>query len=296
MVRAMAFSPDGGALVSAHMNGEVSVWDAASRARIAGRVVGSGKPIGVLAVSPDSRLLLVGATDGAAAVVRLPGLEPVLNLDMGPLGKAVGNVMSGAWSPDSTRVSVGTGVEKLGIWRVVARENAGAAARASPPEMVVFVEDAQASLAFAPDGERLLVGGDKRIQVLNARTGAIERELVGQAQGELGLAFVGRHLLVSVNRDRTIRLWEWPSGLLLLSLESPGTRQPGGLAVSSDGRWAACMVDRGGVVAWELPYYRRHVAGNAGWCLRGLDPHMGESAREGLIEDLERAAKTTGLQ
>ena len=160
-------------------------------------------------------------------------------------------------------------------------------------ERTISVHDAQSSLAFSPDGRTLQFGGDKAIFVINVLTGAIERRLAGHAQPTVGVAFAGRDTLISASRDRTLRIWDWPGGLPLLTLDT-GTRQPGSLAVSQDGRYAACMVDRGGIVVWDLAYYHRHVAANAAWNLGRLEERMPAQAEQSLIDDLRRAVPAMG--
>ncbi len=278
---ATAFSPDGGFLATGSFGGEVFLWDLAAGATIARIKTESGRGVIALRMSPDGRSLLVITADPRVIVYSIPGLVPANELDLSPLGKISGRILSAAWSPDSQIVSLGTAAEVLGIWRI----SQGPTAGLNKPERTVAIHDAQSSLVFSLDGKKLIAGLDKSIAVIDAATGQVDRRLLGHTQPTDGLVFADDRTLVSASRDRTIRLWNWPGGVPLATLEL-GSRQPASLAASPNGRWAACMVERSGVVVWDLSYYNRHVAGNAEWNLgRLLEGPPTEKTRR-LFNDL----------
>jgi WD40 repeat protein/serine/threonine protein kinase len=284
LARAIAFTPDGSLLISGSQDGELRVWSMKDRAPLAKTMDSTGKAIVELAVSPDGRMALSGNSAGRARLWRLPTLEPSGELDLSFVTNSNRSFLSAAWSPDGKRISVGTVSDKLGIWRIGAPSAAPLA-----PEVLVPIQDPQTALAFSPDGRSLLIGGERSIAIVDARTGHVERMLSGAAQAMVGLVFCGKDTLISASRDRTLRLWDWPSALPLITLDA-GPRQPGTLAAAPDGRWAATMGERGGIVTWDLSYYRRHIAGNAPYCLGRLEPRMDPQVEERLIKDLAAEA------
>jgi WD40 repeat protein len=252
------------------------VWDLASGATIASTAVGTDRLVSPMAVSPDGHMLLAGSSTERASLWTLPELDSAGDVNLAELAPGRVVALCAAWSPDWQRLSIGTAAGIVGVWRP-----------GRPiPELKIAVPEPQTALAFSPDGRHLLLGGERTIYVADALTGDIERRLTGQAQTVTGLAFAGPGLLVSTSRDRSIRLWEWPSASPLLVIDV-GERQPIGLALSPDGRWAACMTMYSGVVVWDLAYYNQHVAGNAGWNL-GRVEGASPQAISRMVEQLGR--------
>lgn len=109
------------------------------------------------------------------------------------------------------------------------------------------------SVAYSPDGERLLSGSwDRTIKLWSARTGELLRTLEGHASRIDSVAFLpdGRRAL-SASADHTIILWDLEEGRPLRALA--GHAVPiHSVAVSPDGRRALSGDDDGRLKLWEL--------------------------------------------
>lgn len=95
-------------------------------------------------------------------------------------------------------------------------------------------------LAFSPDGLLLATAGnDRRVQVRDAKTGAILHELHGHHQQVRQVAFSPDGVtLVTTGFDRTIRFWDTASGAMRRSIDAHSDRVQS-IAYSPDGRFIA---------------------------------------------------------
>jgi WD40 repeat protein len=77
-----------------------------------------------------------------------------------------------------------------------------------------------ASVAFSPDGTRVLSGGGGEVKLWDAATGALIRTFEGPSGGVSSVAFSpdgGR--ILSGSADKTIRLWDAATGALIRTFE-----------------------------------------------------------------------------
>jgi hypothetical protein len=132
-------------------------------------------------------------------------------------------VTSVALSADGTRVLSGAYDPKPKLWDA----NTGTLLRSFGPHHAY-------SVAFSPNGEHVLSGGDNRLMLWDASTGALLRTL--NSNGVLSVAFSpdGARLIWG-SADKTVKLWGTPTGALLRAFE--GHSGPvNSVAFSADGR------------------------------------------------------------
>jgi WD40 repeat protein/class 3 adenylate cyclase/energy-coupling factor transporter ATP-binding protein EcfA2 len=160
---ALAFSPDGKALVAANVDGAIGRWDLGNPR--APYVELSRQPGGVwsVAFSPDGRWMAAGSKrDDTFAVWDLgnPGAGPVVVSDpqpapagSGPHGSTVGGVPV-AFSPDSTTLATGSLNGIVRLWRPADLEAPVASLRGHDGSIL--------ALTFDADGARLASSGEDR--------------------------------------------------------------------------------------------------------------------------------------
>jgi WD40 repeat protein len=154
-------------------------------------------PFVTAAVSPDgSRVVSVGWDQRARLWNASSGaVEHVLAEHRGATGQ-----QSAAFGPDGQSVAIGSQQRMLNVW------NIDGTLRWSMPALA----DAVWSVAYSPDGRRVLAGlgdRDKSILVFDADSGRQETVLRGHEAAVRDLAFSLDGRLASCGSDRTIRLW-----------------------------------------------------------------------------------------
>ncbi len=174
------------------------------------------------------------------------------------------------FSPDSRLLAAACG-KTIALWD---------ATSGKPLAVLEGHIDEVRSLAFAPDGKTLASAGDDGVLLWDvpasagAAPGTQDSALRTQHSGFATqysvlstqhcrcLAFSpdGRTLACS-DHNRTIRLWQVPSGRCIATLQT-GDRPAGSLAFSADGRMLACGGDGDSLRLFDLGHYDRNVLGN----------------------------------
>ena len=196
-VLSAAFSPDGTRIVTASKDGTARVWAAN----------GSGEPVilrdhqgGVLSASfsPDGKRIVTASTDSTARVWNADGSgEPVVlraPRDSFPVSSAI-------FSPDGTRVlTLSNGIAQL--W---------AADGSGSPRVLGSEKERVSSVAFSPDGKRIVTGlYDGAVQAWTA-DGSVELGRVGSHRnGVASMAFSpdGSRIAIAASEDAA---WVWPA-------------------------------------------------------------------------------------
>jgi serine/threonine protein kinase/WD40 repeat protein/tetratricopeptide (TPR) repeat protein len=310
MVADLGFSPDGKVLASASKDRKVKLWDAATgelQRTLPSSESSFESSIQTVDFSPDGRLLATGQFGLAAQPVQVWDLAT--GKAFVPPDDELGQRAYGvAFSPDGNILAAcGDG---LTLWRVTRREkNAGHASglsfqrlvhlpgfrslyvRISPngkllawtehdllvclwdlengreiPFITPLLAGGWRNLAFYPDGDHLTFGTIRKMgETWDTRT-ARWASSCGPAGGSVAASSGGRWLATSA-------LWS-KTGVCLFSLPK---EQAGISAVTRDGeRLATGMLD-GGLVIWNVPKIRDHLAAlGLAWREDALPPQQQE--------------------
>jgi eukaryotic-like serine/threonine-protein kinase len=158
------------------------------------------------------------ATDEARPV-ELDCLAASLDESRGVLPDLGAQVMSAAWSPDGTRIALGTAAGRLLTWQPGASGDPvatgpGLNPKLAPelaPELDLTPHDETIwDVAFSPNGRRLAsASADGVVAVHDLESAALVGSITGHASAVYGVDFSPDGALVATaSRDRTIRLWD----------------------------------------------------------------------------------------
>jgi WD40 repeat protein len=197
----VAFTPDGNQLLTRGLSAEVRLWDVATGKEV--RVfTGGEKLVGVSAatLSPDGKQLLIASV--YTPVIK--ALDIATSKELRTFrGNDFSRVSSIAFSPDGKLVlSVTGGQSSACLWNFTTEK-----------VLRRFAGDCRHS-AFAPDGTKIVLAGDKTVQLWDLSTGKKLRPLQGNNVFSLtGVAFSpdGKQVLAG-DYDHTARLWDVATG------------------------------------------------------------------------------------
>jgi WD40 repeat protein len=219
-VTSVAFTPDGGALVSASHDHALQFTRLAT-SKVEWRAPGSFEQVNSVALSNDRALLVTGSSDGRFA----RGLLPADSKHIGPgavrlwdahtgrmlrrLGDPAEQVMAVAISPDGRRIAAGGGTANgKGAVHVWDAANGTLLWSASDHEREVL------AIAFAHDGSSVASGAsDGSVKVRDAATGTVALTLPDHAAGATSIAFSpdGARLFAGQGQGGA-RVWELRRG------------------------------------------------------------------------------------
>jgi WD40 repeat protein len=234
VVNALAFTPDGKAVVSASGDKIIRVWDwqAGKTTRfLRGQIsAGDDGKVYAIALSPDGRLLAAGGW------MKLPGENGhVIRLYDFASGTLLGvlkghnNVVLGlAFSPNGRQLVSGSGDNTAIIWDVEGR---------SLVHQLEGHKDGVYAVAFTGDGARVITGSDDGLAKLwsTARGEEIATLSGHRSQVRAVVASAANDAVVSASRDGEIRVWDGKSGQYLRTLVAPGAAV-GALSLTPDGK------------------------------------------------------------
>jgi hypothetical protein len=249
---AAAVSPDGRWAAFASADKTVRLWDVESNREVR-RCIGHTASLWCVAFSPDGKRLLSGGKD---ATLRL--WDTATGREVRKFEGHDDLVSCLAFAPDGKRALSGGFDGEVHLWdlergNLLDDFHFGAA--------VKHVH----GVAFAPDGQRVLVCADRSLFVLDADSGKVLHELRGHTQSVVSAVFSrdGKSIL-SAGDDATLRLWEADSGKLVRSFtgHESGVRF---VVLRDDGRYALSGGSDASLRLWdvssgkEIKSFRKHT-------------------------------------
>jgi WD40 repeat protein len=198
-VYAVAFSPDGKAVVTGAGDPSVKVWDAVSGKELktfAGPNGHTGLVLGV-AVSPDGRQLATAGADNFARVWDFPSSAPAGSFALGSEGRCV------AVSADGSRLAGGGKDGKVRVWN---------ASDGKPLHELSGHAGAVTGLAFSPNGQTLVTAGsDSTLRYWNVADGRAVAAFAAHPGPVTGVAFnAGGNAVYTTGADGAVRFWAAP--------------------------------------------------------------------------------------
>jgi WD40 repeat protein len=274
VVTSVAFSPDGRLLASGSSDATVKLWDVAS-GTLWRTLTGHDSNVLSVAFSPDGRLLASGSLDKTVKLwdvfsgtpkETLTGHHEIINCV--------------TFSPDGKVLASGSGDKTIKLWDVTT-----GTLKQTLTGHALGVE----SVAFSPDGKLLASGSwDMTIKLWDLTAGTLKQTLTGHtyAVGSVAFSPDGKVLasgtvipsifdeilvvgfkpdrLTSERLDRTVKLWDVPSGDLKQTLVGQD-RGASSVAISPDGKLLASGGDDDAVKVWDLATgtLKERLAGHA---------------------------------
>jgi WD40 repeat protein/energy-coupling factor transporter ATP-binding protein EcfA2 len=200
VVRAVAWSPDGGRIVTGAQDGEARLWDARRDTELA-VLRGHDEAIWAVVWSPDGERIATASDD---RTVRIWDAEAghVLTVLQGHTDWVRGV----AWSPDGRRLATASHDQSVRIWSV---------GDPVTMERVIDLETVAWDVVWSPDGTRIAAASpDRCVRIWDAEDGSDAEVLVLQSPEEWVSHSCwspdGRRL-ATASPDRTVRVWE-PGG------------------------------------------------------------------------------------
>jgi WD40 repeat protein len=237
-ISALAFSPDGGRIVSGGDDRVLKVWDSRS-GREQLELRGHEGGVACAAFSPDGARIASGSWGGGLKLWDARSGKELFSRR----GHAE-TIRSLAFSPDGKLLVTGSEDDTLKVWDLEIGEDVMTLEQGDDYDVT--------AVGFSPDGLRIVTGdGENRVRVWDARVGEKLMTLSGHEGTVIAVAFSpdGRSL-VSGSMDGTLRLWDAGSGREIRALRGHAGDVTS-VAFSSDGQTLASGSEDDTVRVWD---------------------------------------------
>jgi WD40 repeat protein len=222
--QAVAFTSDGSYLLSCGQDGCIRLWRPPGF-RAVGVLAGHAKSVNTLALSGDGTHLASGSSDHTVRLWSLPDRRVIRTFE---------RQFEAAFSPDGSQLATLSAFDGMTLWRAATGDML---ATLPAPEARLYC------LAYAPDGQSLLVGGTSAIHRVNLRDPLDVLSLKAHRTAIAALcASPDGALMASVGVEGMLRLWSTETWREVASLpmRSKGATQ---LAFEPKGTMIAVSVD-----------------------------------------------------
>ncbi|EUC60384.1 vegetative incompatibility protein HET-E-1 [Rhizoctonia solani AG-3 Rhs1AP] len=224
-VNSVAFSPDGGRIVSASL-GSIRVWNAYNGTRVSGLFKGHMRYINSVSFSPDGTRVVSGGHDSTVRIWNAYDGTALLH----PLTDHTDLVLCVSFSPDGDLIASASADQTVRLW-----DSHNGTPAVPPFQGHTGTVD---SLAFTPDGTRLVSGaGDKTIRVWDRSDGSLVNNFFEGYTGSVNtLATSPDSTRIAAGcYDNAVRVWNIDDGKLVAGPFFGHTSSIKSVAYSPDG-------------------------------------------------------------
>ncbi|MDY3557968.1 WD40 repeat domain-containing protein [Gemmata sp. JC673] len=256
----VAFHPKEQVVASSSGN-QVHLWDPATGKliKVLLHLGKTDKPINSIAFSPDGKLLAVGGDDFILRVIASDSGKEVFKSN-----SRNARIERVAFSPNGKLVALGDSNSQVAVYVPQGKGNQLAMSVQGVDRGgvfgVAFAADSGSVFTCGLDEKARLTAGPEPDGKSTGNTATKLREFVGHsgAVNRLALTADGK-TLVTCGEDRTVRVWDVPSGKALRSFQGHMTKAIT-VAVRGDGQQVASASEDGAVRVWDLNAADEHRA------------------------------------
>jgi WD40 repeat protein len=232
-----AFSPDGKILATAHTEGYICLWDAAT-SQLFMKYLGHFGPIWCIVFSPDGSTIATGGDDRIIKLWDISTGQCLNTLEGHEKG-----VFSVIFTLDGKTLISGSTDSTLRFWNI----NSGECTK-----ILSEYRSPMKSIGMSPDGSLITTSGyNNAIVIWEISTGNRIKTLLGHSDWVMSVAFSKQGIVASGSLDKTIRLWDINQGICI-GILAGHTNGLLGVTFVGDGNILASSSVDGTVRLWDI--------------------------------------------